>query len=100
MLGAAWVADLTAQPAKGVFHQGNRLLPYRARLPLGRVIGLEQLHQRRRQLLDRPARPLRLEGMPVAVADGQQALQGDGLLGGTVRPVARAWRSNWLGHGS
>ena len=70
-----------------MLHQGDGLDPAAAGLALAGVIGLEQLHQGGCQLLGCPPGPLLLEGMPVAIADGQQSLQTHRLLGGPGRPA-------------
>lgn len=71
-----------------MFHQGDRLLAGWAGMGSPGVVAAEQEHQRCSQLFSASAGPLGLEGMPVSIADGQQPLQGHGLLQGALWPAA------------
>lgn len=100
MLRAARIAPLTPQPAEGVLHQLDRLLPLRSgHAGAGRIAGIEQVHQSRRQLLGRPSLRLTLERVPVAFADAQVLVQGPGRLLGAGGPVPLAGRGTAGGRG-
>ena len=71
-----------------MFHQGDRLLAGWTGLGCTGVVATEQQHQCRSELFGAASGPLGLEGVPVAIADSQQALQGHGLLQGALRPAA------------
>jgi hypothetical protein len=57
-----------------MFHQGDRLLAGWAGIGSPGVVAAEQQHQRCSQLFGATAGTLGLEGVPVAITDGQQAL--------------------------
>jgi hypothetical protein len=70
-----------------MLHKGNGLCSGRSGLTPAGVVAFQQLHQGRRQLLSGAARTLTLEGMPLAIANGQQPLQGHCLGGSPGRPA-------------
>lgn len=76
MLGTAWIPDLPLQPCQSQAGALNGLLAAGCDL-LGMILSIlgEQQHQGAGQLLGGPAVTLALEGMPVAIADAEAALQ-------------------------
>ena len=76
MLWATRILEFTLQPGQGVGRQGDGPLPRFIGRSSGWGIGRQQLHQRPRQLFGRPTGSLALQRMPIAIADGQAALQG------------------------
>lgn len=57
-----------------MLHKGNGLCSGRSGLTPAGVVAFQQLHHGRRQLFSGAARTLTLEGMPLAIANGQQPL--------------------------
>lgn len=89
MGGAARVAPLALQPSQGMLHQVRGLLPLGGCGRSAGTVGLiQQHHQGRCQLLSGPALGLPLEGMPLAITDGQQVMQGLGCLLAPLRPAS------------
>lgn len=91
------VTVLSAEPAESMLQQHHGLLPGRGAGGLGRLIGGDQLHQRRGDLFSGSARPLTLEGMPVPVADRQALLQRFGQVPGVLRPALTTGDQAFLG---
>ena len=105
MLGAAGIAQVPLQPGQAVLDQGDAgkalLRGYRG---LGRVGRIQQQHQGRCQLFGGAALGLALEGMPLAIADGEQLMQLGG--GGSAALGPAGWlrrlgpgRNHWTGGG-
>ena len=105
MLGAAGIAQIPLQPGQAVFDQGDAgqaLL--RGHGGLGRVGRIQQQHQGRCQLFGGAPLGLALEGVPLAIGDGQQLMQlggaGSAVLGptGWLRRLGPL-RNHWTGGG-
>lgn len=86
MVRAARVADLATQPAEGVLQQGNRLQAGGRGFGASGIIGRQQLHQGGGDLFSATTGALGLEGMPLAIADRQAALQVAGQRQGVGWP--------------
>jgi hypothetical protein len=69
-----------------MFHQGHGVAACRGGLTLLGRVAAEQQRQGSGQLFRTPARPLPLEGVPVAVADAELPLQGHRQLQGPGGP--------------
>ena len=83
VLGAAWIADLGAQPPLGMLHQFQCAQACFTGLGPGGLIAAQQLHQGGGKLFGGPSGALAFEGMPVAFPDAQLTLQ---LHSALVRP--------------
>ncbi|MEN9388673.1 MAG: hypothetical protein RLZZ255_1649 [Cyanobacteriota bacterium] len=74
--GTARILQLPAQPAQPVLQQRNGLLPLcGGHGGVGRIGGIQQLHQGGRQLFGGAPLRLALECMPLAIVDGEQSMQ-------------------------
>jgi hypothetical protein len=80
-----------------VFHQFDGLQAGGTGLGGAGIIPAQQEHQGSGQLLRSPSGPLSLEGVPIAIADGQLTLEGHGLIQGSLRP-APGWLGRRGGH--
>jgi len=94
MVGAARIPDPSLQPVEGVLQHRHRLLTTRPRLgTAGRLAG-EKPHQGGADLLGGPPRSLGFEAMPVAITDGQAAVQplcpAEGFRGPSLAPLFTA----------
>ena len=75
MVRAAWIPEFPLEPGEGAGGESDRSLTSLPAPDRRRIIRPQQLHQGARQLLSGPAGSLRLEGVPVAIADHQPTLQ-------------------------
>jgi hypothetical protein len=91
MAGATGVAELPPEPAEAMLQQFDRLLTGRGWLARPRVIASQEKHQGGRQLLRATPCPLALEGVPIAIAQGQLTLKTNGLLKCSIGPPP-PWR--------
>ena len=74
--GTARILQFPAQPAQPVLQQRNSLLPLcGGHGGVGRIGGIQQLHQGCRQLFGGAPLRLALECMPLAIVDGEQSMQ-------------------------
>ncbi|MEY4359466.1 MAG: hypothetical protein RLZZ631_952 [Cyanobacteriota bacterium] len=97
--GAAGIPQLAAQPTKAVLQQSDGLLALGSCLRSGRrIAAIQQLHQGRCELFSSPALRLAFQGMPVAVVDGEQAVQRFSCLTASIRPLLRGghWTNSWI----
>ena len=70
--GTARILQFPAQPAQPVLQQRNGLLPLcGGHGGVGRIGGIQQLHQGGRQLFGGAPLRLALECMPLAIVDGE-----------------------------
>lgn len=74
-----------------MLQQVDRLLTGKAWLARRRVIASQEKHQGGRHLLRAPPGPLALEGVPIAIAQGQLTLETNGLLERSIGPPP-PWR--------
>ncbi|MEN9767992.1 MAG: hypothetical protein RLZZ32_1952 [Cyanobacteriota bacterium] len=80
-------------------HQGSGLKTLRGHLHCAWAVALiQQLHQRRAQLLRSAPLGLALEGMPLLVADAELLMQRSCQILTAGRPLACAGVSGWTGH--
>jgi hypothetical protein len=91
MAGATGVAQLAPEPAEAMLQQFNRLLTGRGWLARRGVIASQEKHQGGCQLLCAAPGPLALEGVPIAIAQGQLTLETNGLLERSIGPPP-PWR--------
>ena len=80
-----------------MFHQFDGLLAGCTGLGSAGIIAAQQKHQSSGELFRSPSGTLRLEGVPIAIADGQLALQSHGLIQGSLGP-APGWLGRRGGH--
>jgi hypothetical protein len=73
-----------------MIEQGDGPLAGLGRCRLGRIIRSQELNQSRRDLLGGAPGPLMLEGVPIAIADRQLALQPLGQGQRILRPLVSA----------
>jgi hypothetical protein len=84
---AARIFQFAAQPTQPVLEKGNGLLPLGCgNRYMGWIGWIQQLHQRRRDLFGGSPLGLALEGMPLAVINGEQAMQGLRRFAAALRP--------------
>ncbi len=98
MAGAARILEVALQPGQTLLQQGDRPGLSLAAQLLRRAVITDQLHESRGNLLGPAAGLLPLVGVPVALLDHQQPMQGLGQLAAAVRPGA-ARRSRIIGTG-
>lgn len=74
-----------------MLNEGDRLVTGRRAGGTAGIVGAQQLHQGRGELLCPPAGPLGFESVPVALWNRQQPVQGLGLAQRLLGPVS-VWR--------
>ena len=105
MLGAAGIPQLPFQPGQAVLDQGDAGEPLLGGPGgLGRVGWIEQQHQGCGQLFGGTPLALALEGMPLAIVDGQELMQRSGGGGAALGPAGGLGRlgpgcDHWTGGG-
>ena len=66
MVGAAWILQFSSDPAKGLIRQGSNIRAFTS---------TDQLDECGSKQLSRPSIGLRLDLMPILVADGQKGME-------------------------
>ena len=86
MAWAAWILQVTSDPTKGLIRQGRNVRAFTS---------ADQLHECGRQKLSRPSIGLRLDLMPILVADRQKIMEFrcHGRRG--IRPFCDALSHGW-----
>ena len=86
MVGAAWILEVSSDPTKGLIRQGRNIRAFTS---------ADQLDERGRQKFSRPSISLRLDLMPVPVADGQKIMEFRCHGRGGIRPFRDALSHGW-----
>ena len=86
MVGAAWILQFSFDPTKGLIRQGGNIRAFTS---------ADQLDEGGRQKFSRPSIGLRLDLMPILVADGQKIMEFrcHGWRG--IRPFRDALSHDW-----
>ena len=86
MVGAAWILQFSSDPTKGLIRQGRNIRAFTS---------ADQLYECGRQKLSRPSIGLRLDLMPILVADRQKIMEFrcHGRRG--IRPFGDALSHGW-----